>query len=438
MPYPADPSAADSPAVVLLRREQAEALMRASEANGGHRWSDGAVEAAWELTHGHPYLLQHLCWHVGERTRAKAEASEKARPPLETSRTKRCATCGHTSPVDRPHCATCGAETWQHVARSGPTATQEDVEAAVPATLDASRSTLARLWEGLPPPMRAVAWLLAKAGPEAMPEARLRRLFAGRGMLEAARDPAKAPRSTEGWDLLEAVDGGYRLQVDLLRRWIAALDPPEGALDLAEATLDTADKQEAAARPDAEARGEDPPRAATKPLGEDARAPHAVVAPVGIGGAGGASAAAKKRARRSIAPWVGAAVLAGIAALLGWVARGGLGATSTAPPGAAAPSASVTGSAEAPAADDDGSNLPPGRGYLIVDSPTPSGVFAFGTFIGLTGRKLEVSCGPRFLRLGVPPTDGTTQPMRIVWTGPGKSALVACKAVTRVSLTSTK
>src|SRR6185437_4911266 len=111
MPRDADP-AGESPTVTLLRPEQAEAMVRASEANAKLPWSDDAVAAAWELTHGHPYLLQHLSWHVMERTQGRAEVEDKS------PRTKRCAICGHTSPIDSPKCATCASERWQHVQRA--------------------------------------------------------------------------------------------------------------------------------------------------------------------------------------------------------------------------------------------------------------------------------------------------------------------------------
>ncbi len=144
---------------------------------------------------------------------------------------------------------------------------------------------------------------------------------------------------------------------------------------------------------------------------------------------------------RSVAMALVAATLGAIFVLIGWLARGGPGGASTATAGSAAPS--TTGSAVARAAapalgDDDGKNLPPGQGYLVVDAPAGSGVYAFGTFLGLAGRKLEVNCGTKFLRLGDPPPEGVTQPRDVVWRGPGKSTKIACNAITRVSLTTTK
>jgi hypothetical protein len=92
----------------------------------------------------------------------------------------------------------------------------------------------------------------------------------------------------------------------------------------------------------------------------------------------------------------------------------------------------------APTADGDGTNLQATRGYLVVDSPTPQAVYNGGVFIGLTGQKLELDCGIKYLRLGVPPEGGVARPNSITWTSEGKSANLVCKAITRVAITPTK
>ncbi len=92
----------------------------------------------------------------------------------------------------------------------------------------------------------------------------------------------------------------------------------------------------------------------------------------------------------------------------------------------------------APAADGDGSNLPATRAYLVVDSPTPQAVYNGGVFVGLTGQKLELECGIKYLRLGVPPENGVARPNSITWTSEGKSANLVCKATTRVAITPTR
>jgi tetratricopeptide (TPR) repeat protein len=168
--------------VSMLPREEAEVLMRKSEPDGGLLWSGEAVKAAWALTHGHPYLLQHLCWQVWQRAHPKGEPAKGA-------------------------------------------ASAADVEAAVPQTLDASRNALEWLWGGLPPAGRVVASALAKAGAGAISDEGLHRVLQESGVQVVIRDLREAPKLLQGWDLLEAVDGGHRFLVELLRRWIAQFKP---------------------------------------------------------------------------------------------------------------------------------------------------------------------------------------------------------------------
>ncbi len=168
--------------VSLLSREEAEALVRKSEADRGLLWSEDAVEVAWALTHGHPYLLQHLCWQVWQR------AHPKGAPAKETARA-------------------------------------EDVEAATAQTLEASGNALEWLWGGLPPAGRVVASALAKAGAGAISDEGLRDVLTESGVQVVIRDLTEAPRLLQEWDLLEAVDGGHRFWVELLRRWIAQFKP---------------------------------------------------------------------------------------------------------------------------------------------------------------------------------------------------------------------
>lgn len=54
--------------VSLLKRKEAETLIRLSERQGTLSWSQEAVERVWDLTHGHPLLVQSLCSEIWERT----------------------------------------------------------------------------------------------------------------------------------------------------------------------------------------------------------------------------------------------------------------------------------------------------------------------------------------------------------------------------------
>jgi hypothetical protein len=59
--------------VSLLPWQEAQELVRLSEANGSLQWDKDAVLAVWALTSGHPYLLQHRCWQVWQRAYSKEE-----------------------------------------------------------------------------------------------------------------------------------------------------------------------------------------------------------------------------------------------------------------------------------------------------------------------------------------------------------------------------
>ncbi len=87
-----------------------------------------------------------------------------------------------------------------------------------------------------------------------------------------------------------------------------------------------------------------------------------------------------------------------------------------------------------PPPDGDGSALAPNKGYLIVTSAKPAGVFLTGVFVGLTGEKIEVECGAKFLRLGVAPADGAARPAEVTWISEGKSAAVGCMKTTNITL----
>ena len=115
---------------------------------------------------------------------------------------------------------------------------------------------------------------------------------------------------------------------------------------------------------------------------------------------------------------------------------------SAAPVASAAPS--VTASAApsvvptaAPVADGDGSNLPANRGYVIINSTKPASVFLTGNFAGLTGNKLEVECGAKFLRLAAP-WPGAERPASPAWTSDGRSISVVCRSTTTVAFEATR
>lgn len=169
--------------VSLLSQEDTIKLVHLSETNNTLYWSKEAIEKVWQLTNGHPFLTQRLCSRVWERLHD-----------------------------DKPVAT--------------PTATLEEVETAVPSTLDASRNTLEWLWGGLPPAERVVASALAEAGSESITENQLQELLKQSGVQVVIRELQNAPRLLQDWDLIEGTaKDGYHFRVELLRRWIAELKP---------------------------------------------------------------------------------------------------------------------------------------------------------------------------------------------------------------------
>jgi len=82
---------------------------------------------------------------------------------------------------------------------------------------------------------------------------------------------------------------------------------------------------------------------------------------------------------------------------------------------------------EDPAAEVDPSTLPPGRGYLLVESSRKDAeVYMKGVHAGPVGKPNAVSCGAGFVRLGTLPLTR--------WYGPGQVVSVPCQGMTRVTL----
>jgi len=170
--------------VSLLAPPDAENLVLLSEDNNTLAWRKDAITATWELTHGHPYLLQHLCWQIWQRAHYGSKA---------------------------------GGGVY--------TVALADIEAAIPRTLDASRNALEWLWGGLPPAERVVASALAEAGSGTISQETLERVLRDSGVRVLLRELRDAPKLLQEWDLIEPYDGGYRFRVELLRRWIAQFKP---------------------------------------------------------------------------------------------------------------------------------------------------------------------------------------------------------------------
>ncbi len=171
--------------VSLLSRQDTFDLVRLAQKNGTLDWTDGALERVWQLSHGHPFLTQQVCWHVWER----AYDQEPAGPPV---------------------------------------ITPAEVEAAIPDALEASRNMMEWLWSGLPPAERVVISALAEAGPGCISPDDLERVLRESGVRVVIRELQNAPQLLQDWDFIEPADdggGGYRFRVELLRQWIAQHKP---------------------------------------------------------------------------------------------------------------------------------------------------------------------------------------------------------------------
>ncbi|HNB51249.1 MAG TPA: tetratricopeptide repeat protein, partial [Anaerolineales bacterium] len=136
----------------------------------------------WDLTHGHPFLTQQLCSRLWENLY-------------------------DSDPTGKP------------------TVVPEDVERAIPETLEASRNTLEWLWDGLPPAERVVISALAGAGNRAISQPQLEQLLRESGVRVVIRELQNAPQLLQDWDLIEPSDGGYRFRVELFREWILEHKP---------------------------------------------------------------------------------------------------------------------------------------------------------------------------------------------------------------------
>jgi hypothetical protein len=77
----------------------------------------------------------------------------------------------------------------------------------------------------------------------------------------------------------------------------------------------------------------------------------------------------------------------------------------------------------------DGSDLPANQGYLTVKFPKNEGeVYFFTTSQGPVNKKLAVTCGTAFMRIG------KSEPLGVRWLSEGKPVVVACQKVTEVSV----
>ncbi len=170
--------------VSLLNREDTIKLIHFSVKNKTLLWSGKAEEKVWQLTEGHPYLTQLLCFHIWNGF------------------------------YDKNHTET-------------PMADPAHIEKAVPDALENAHGALEWLWTGLQPAQKIVISALAEAGTCVISKEQLQDSLNEVGIQVQVPELEIAPRSlAEDWDLIESIEGkGYRFRVELLRRWIAKYKP---------------------------------------------------------------------------------------------------------------------------------------------------------------------------------------------------------------------
>lgn len=162
--------------VSLLSRTDIGRLARFSEQNGSLAWHETTIKRVWSLTHGHPYLTQQLCSVIWDENYREADGTLHVLP--------------------------------------------DTVEAAIPKTLERSASGLQWIWDSLPPAERVIASAIAETGSAVISPEELDATLVRCGIQVKSRELIDAPQNLEEKGFLQSVDGGYRFQVELLRRWL--------------------------------------------------------------------------------------------------------------------------------------------------------------------------------------------------------------------------
>ena len=168
--------------VSLLSQEDTVALIRLSERNNSLQWPDDLVLYVYNITGGHPFLTQQLCQEIWNNI-------------------------------------------YDTMPDNLPVVQISDIEHAIPETLKSSTNSLEWLWDGLGPAERVVASALAEAGSEIITQETLEQCLQESGVRILIGELQNAPKVLEDWDLITPDNGGYRVRVEMLRRWIVERKP---------------------------------------------------------------------------------------------------------------------------------------------------------------------------------------------------------------------
>ncbi len=168
--------------VSLMDISESLGIVRQSEQNHSLYWSDSGINRVCYWTKGHPYLTQLLCSEVWERLYDEGPAQP-------------------------------------------PTASADDVDLAIEATLEQGANAFQWIWNGLTPAEKVVMAAMAGTGRLTYSRQMLRNILDHDGSSNFSRELAMAPEGLLKRDLLRRSSGGYRFAIPLLKRWIMENKP---------------------------------------------------------------------------------------------------------------------------------------------------------------------------------------------------------------------
>jgi hypothetical protein len=171
--------------VSLLEKEEAEKLIRLSENNQSLFWSRKAIQKIWELTHGHPYLIQLICSAIWQQL-------------------------WDQNPTKVPNVALGKVE--ENIRRIN--------------QLHLEQNPLSWLWDGLPAACKIDTAALAGIGKKKISQKELIQHLYDSGIGVVIAELENAPKYLKEWDIIEGDEQkGYRFRVELFRQWVAEHQP---------------------------------------------------------------------------------------------------------------------------------------------------------------------------------------------------------------------
>ena len=188
------------------------AILITKPAAGTINYTPQAVEAIYNLTSGHPYFTQLICFELFRLARVSAKTE----------------------------------------------VTAADVTAVLEQAMETGKGGLAWFWDGLPLAERFVMSAIAEISDDQQEEAStadVQALLSAYNLKFLGLEITDAPTILVNWEILRQTDHGYRFSVDLVRRWIRAEHPLTNARREIESIVPRANRNFANAR-DAHQAGE--------------------------------------------------------------------------------------------------------------------------------------------------------------------------------------